>query len=329
MAFNSETGMLSCPACGREDQVEDFPKDFISAEFSEDEANEYHCENCGAVLITDKDTAATKCSFCGAGVVLAARLSGILAPQKVIPFTISKEKAIEAFKKWCRRGLLTPRGFMSANRIKDITGIYVPFWLYDLNSKVEVRGTGTRVRQYTKGDYIYTETSYFDIYRKMDLNYVKIPVDASEKMNDELMDKLEPFPYDQLKNFNFPYLAGYIAEKYQYDEQELLPRAKYKVSDFIESFIQSTVNGYNTVNFRSKQIDTKKVRAQYVLLPVWILTYDFNKAEHTFAMNGQTGKVVGKPPISRGKVAAWFGGIAGGAFLIQQLITHAILGGWF
>ena len=110
---------------------------------------------------------------------------------------------------------------MSADRIKDITGLYVPFWLYDLNSKVEVNATGTRIRTYTKGDYIYTETSYFDIYRNMDLNYVKIPVDASEKMNDELMDKLEPFPYNQLKEFNFPYLAGYIAEKYQYDDQEL------------------------------------------------------------------------------------------------------------
>ena len=29
--------------------------------------------------------------------------------------------------------------------------------------------------------------------------------------------------------------------------------------------------------------------------------YDYDQSEHTFAMNGQTGKVVGKPPLSFGK----------------------------
>src|SRR5690606_26207903 len=124
-------------------------EDFITTTFSEDEAKEYYCENCGAHVVTDADTTATHCSFCGAGVVLADRLSGDLAPAKVIPFTISKEEAIAAFKKWCKNGRLTPKGFMSADRIKKITGIYVPFWMYDLNSKAKVSALGTKVRTYT------------------------------------------------------------------------------------------------------------------------------------------------------------------------------------
>src|SRR5690606_30837637 len=126
-------------------------------------------------------TAATTCSFCGAGVVLQERLSGALAPAKVIPFTISKEEAMQAFKKWCRNGRLTPKGFMTADRIKGITGMYVPFWLYDLNTKAKVEAVGTKVRKYTRGDYEYTETKYYDVYRDIDLSYVKVPVDASEK----------------------------------------------------------------------------------------------------------------------------------------------------
>ena len=157
--------------------------------------------------------------FCGSAVVLSDRLSGELAPVMVIPFSITKEEAMKAFKKWCRNGLLTPSGFMTANRIKEITGIYVPFWLYELHNRVEVHGHGTKVRTHTQGDYQYTETQHFDIYRKIRLNYVKVPIDASEKMNDELMDKLEPFPYQQLKEFKTPYLAGYIAEKYSHDEE--------------------------------------------------------------------------------------------------------------
>lgn len=326
MAFDSESGTLSCSSCGRQDNIEDFSEDFITASFTDDEAKEYHCNNCGAVIITEAETTATSCSFCGAAVVLADRLSGHLAPAKVIPFSVSKEEAIQAFKKWCKNGRLTPKGFTAANRIKKITGIYVPFWLYDLNSKVHVQALATRVRTYTRGDYIYTETKHYDVYRDINLDYIKVPVDASEKMNDELMDKLEPYHYNQLKEFKTPYLAGYIAEKYNYDDEELFPRVKSKVSSFIDSYVRSTISGYSSVSYKQKQVHTKKIKSFYVLLPVWMLYYDFDNFEHTFAMNGQTGKVVGKPPISYGKVAAWLSGIAGASFVSLKVFSYLVGG---
>lgn len=329
MSFDPDSGELSCQSCGRQETIEDFPEELVTAAFSEDETKEYHCENCGAVLLTLAETTATRCSFCGAGVVIADRLSGSLAPAKVIPFTISKEEAVTAFKKWCRKGLLTPKGFMNADRIKSITGMYVPFWLFDLNSKVQVNAVGTKVRTYTSGEYIYTETKYYDAFRDIDLHYVKIPVDASEKMNDELMDKLEPFPYDQLKDFKTPYLAGYIAEKYNYTSDELLPRAKEKISDYIESYIRSTLSGYHSVHYNNKSIDTRNVKNDYVLLPVWMVSYDYNQSEHIFAMNGQTGKVVGKPPISTGKVVTWFSGTAAGTMLVLKGVSFLMGGGFW
>lgn len=328
MVFDGDTGMLSCPSCGKKDNIEEIPDPLKKQVFAEDEVKEYHCNSCGAVIVTEPETSATTCSFCGSAVVLSDRLSGELAPVKVIPFSITKEEAMKAFKKWCRNGLLTPSGFMTADRIKGITGIYVPFWLYELHNRVEVHGQGTKVRTYTQGDYQYTETEHFDIYRKIRLNYVRVPIDASEKMNDELMDKLEPFPYQQLKEFKTPYLAGYIAEKYSHDDEQLLPRAKEKISSFIDSYISSAVSGYTTVSYTNKRIDTTKKQADYVLLPVWMVHYDYNKSEYTFAMNGQTGKVVGKPPISKAKVAGWFAGISGVSLLSLKLISWAMGGGF-
>lgn len=327
MVFDADTGKLTCHSCGRQDDIENFPDEFIRNSFSQDETKEYHCKNCGAIIITEADTTATTCSFCGAGVILADRLSGEMAPAKVIPFTISKEEAMKAFKSWCKNGRLTPKGFMTADRVKNITGIYVPFWLYDLNSRVQVNAACTKVRTYTSGDYIYTETRHYDVYRDMNLDYIKIPVDASEKMNDELMDKLEPYKYNNLKDFKTPYLAGYIAEKYNYDESKLLPRAKSKIENYINAYINSTISGYSSVRYTNKNIDTKQKNAYYTLLPVWMVYYDYNNSVHTFAMNGQTGKVVGKPPISYKKVAAWFGGIAGGAFISLKLLALIMGGG--
>lgn len=366
MAFDTASGMLKCDSCSRKDSIEniaglpdtpdnaqvsydmdeddkralesayDYDYEDSSDEdeptyhetFREGEVTEYNCRNCGAVLLTDTQTTATKCSFCGAGIVISDRLSGNLAPDCIIPFSISKAQAQEAFEKWCRKGLLTPSDFRVADRIKDITGLYVPFWLYDLNGKGEVEATCTRVRTYTKGDWVYKETKYYHVYRKVDLDYLKVPCDASKKMDDTLMDKLEPYSYQNLKNFKMPYLAGYIAEKYDYNDDELLPRVKNRVQSYVESYIRSTIAGYSSVHINRKNISVRKKRSDYSLLPVWMVCYDYKQAEHTFAMNGQTGKIVGKPPISYGKVAAWFFGISGGSFLLFRIVT-LILGGEF
>jgi len=359
MAFDSDLGLLRCGSCGRTDIIEksteetdNSGEDNISYEmdendteaanaayehayqdasdsddptnhstYNEDEATEYRCNNCGAILITDAQTTATTCTFCGAGVVLGDRLTGSLSPAKVIPFTISKEKAQLEFKSWCKKGLLTPKGFMNADRIKNITGLYIPFWLYDLNGRGEVEATCTRVRTYTMGDYICTETKYYNVYRKVDLNYLRIPCDASKKMDDSLMDKLEPYQYSNLKDFNMPYLAGYIAEKYDFDDTALLPRVKDRVNSYVDSYVRSTIGGYSTVSYNRKDINVRQKRADYTLLPIWMVCYDYKQAEHIFAMNGQTGKIVGKPPLSIGKIAAWFTGISAGTFIILQLLT--------
>lgn len=326
MAFDSVSGNLSCASCGRNDSIDEFSDDYIINTFSEDEAKEYECNNCGAAVITDADTSATSCSFCGAGVVLADRVSGSLAPDMVLPFQISKEQAMEAFKKWCKNGRLTPDGFMSADRIKNITGMYVPFWLYDLHSVAEVRAKATKVRNYTQGDYIYTETKYYDVERKIDITFQKVPVDASKKMNDELMDKLEPYDFGKLKDFKTAYLAGYLAEKYNFNNRDLLPRVKSKVSSYINKYVSSTINGYSSVKYVEQNINTRERKAYYVLLPVWMVYYDFDKQEHTFAMNGVTGKVVGKPPLSKKKIATWWGSIAAISFIGMKILSF-IVGG--
>lgn len=359
MGFDSDTGMLRCNSCGRTDNIKDMAKGShdpsegdisydkdehdTAAEndafdnpyqdasnhdepinhstYNENEANQYHCNNCGAILITDALTTATTCSFCGAGVVLGDRLSGSLAPTKVLPFSISKENAQIAFKNWCRKGLLTPKGFMNADRIKNITGLYIPFWLYDLNGRGEAEAICTRIRTYEMGEYIYTETKYYQVYRKVDLNYSRVPCDASAKMDDTLMDKLEPFYYKDLQDFSMPYLAGYIAEKYDFDDTALLPRIKERVGSYVDSYVSSTISGYSSVMYNRKDINVRQKAADYTLLPIWMVCYDYKQAEHTFAMNGQTGKIVGKPPLSAGKIAAWFTGISAGAFILMRIIT--------
>lgn len=303
-------------------------KEWQHSNFSSSKVSEYHCNNCGAVVITDKDTIATSCSFCGAPVVLSDRVEGQLEPSRIIPFRINRDQATKAFKRWCKKGLLTPNEFKNADRVKNITGIYVPFWLYDLRGEGDIDATCTRVRTYTRGDYIYTETQYYHVYRKVKLNYSSVPTDASEKMNDQLMDRLEPYHNQELTNFEMPYLAGYLAEKYNFSSDDLFPRVTDKVGTYVDSYLRNTIHGYSSVIENRKDINIFKKNAYYTLLPVWMVCYDYKDSDHIFAMNGQTGKIVGKPPLSIPKMFGWFLGISSLAFLLIKIIAVCNGGPW-
>lgn len=345
MSFDTQSGTLHCESCGRQMSIDEMPKpelqegeepiqdfeDFVpNEEYNtyDTGAAEYQCQNCGATLITNEDTAATTCSFCGAPVMLGDRLSGTLAPSKVIPFKINKQQAEEAFRKWRGKGLLLPDDFKRGNRVKEVTGMYVPFWLYDMNARGEVHAVGTKVRSYTSGDYRVTETKYYDIYRRVDVNYNRIPADASAKMDDTMMDMLEPFPYNELKDFNVPYLAGYMAEKYNYTDKDMFPRIRKRTEQYAEQYIRGTMPGYTSITFNQKMIDVRQRNADYALLPVWMFCYNYTDGDHNFYMNGETGKICGKPPISKQKCILWFFIFGLILFALLKIFGLAVGGGW-
>lgn len=334
MSFNSTTGKLHCDSCGHDEEIEGykseefepFEEQFHSSTFEGDEVNQYQCNNCGAILLTDKDTTATTCSFCGSPVILGDRLTGALAPSKVIPFSISKKEAETAFKKWCRHGFLMPKDFKQADRIKKLTGMYVPFWLYNLQGQGEALAHCTKVHTHDDGNSIVTKTSHFDVYRKVDLRYCNVPADASEKMPDELMDKLEPFDYSNMKDFNTPYLAGYLSEKYNYTDKEMFPRVRQRATQYMEDFISNSIRGYASKNIINRDYNIGQLKADYALFPIWMVYYDYNHSEYTFAMNGQTGKIAGKPPLSKGKTIGGAAAITLVLFIICRIIT-ILMGG--
>lgn len=333
MVFDSNTGTLHCGSCDHEEQIEGYQKDyeafepqFHSATFDDEEARQYQCKNCGAVLVTDNHTAATICSFCGSPMILGERISGDYAPTKVIPFAISKEEATKAFQKWCRKLKFSPKEFTKGTRIKEVVGMYVPFWLYDLRGQGEARLHCTRTRVYDSGDETVTETRHYDVYRQVDLTLKGIPADASKKMADGLMDALEPFDYSAMKEFNTPYLAGFLSEKYNYTDKEMLPRVSKRAEEYIDQYISSTVTGYASSGIIDRDYHIGQLSAEYALLPVWMVYYDYDNAEYTFAMNGQTGKLAGNPPRSASKIAISIGLLTVLLFLICRIIT-VLLGG--
>ena len=162
----------------------------------------YCCPSCGAELLCDATTAATSCPYCGNPSVLPGQFAGILKPDFVLPFKLSKEDAIKALKKHYLKKPLLPSTFSKANHLEEIKGVYVPFWMYDGEASGSARFHATQVHTYTSGDYEITETSHYDVRRAGSIAFEKIPVDASSKMPDDYMDSIEPYDYAELKPFS-------------------------------------------------------------------------------------------------------------------------------
>ena len=279
-------------------------------------ARVYTCPDCGAEIVTDATTAATFCVFCHNPAIIQSQLSGDYRPSKVIPFKFDKEKAKETFKKWCRKKPLVPAIFKSAPELEKITGMYLPFWLYDCDVAGSMHATAQKIRTWRTGNYEYTETQYFEIFRDGTMFFKGVPADGSSKMEDNMMDLLEPFYYDQLIDFSMPYLSGYLAEKYDQDQNAVFPRIEKRVNEDTISELRESIKGYAAVQVEQSNVLFRSKFADYALLPVWMQTYKYNGKNYLFAMNGQTGKAVGNLPYSFKRAAAWFGGIAAAVFAI-------------
>lgn len=155
----------------------------------------YNCPSCGAELICDQTTAATSCPYCGNPSIVPGELSGALRPDWVIPFKLTKEKAIAALKEHYRKKPLLPKLFSSQNHLEEIKGVYAPFWLYDGETEGSATFHATKVRSWNQGAYRVTETSHFQCERRGSLSFRRIPVDSSTKMPDEHMDAIEPYDF--------------------------------------------------------------------------------------------------------------------------------------
>lgn len=296
-------------------------------EWSSDEQDAirtFQCPSCGGQIMTEASTAATFCPYCDNPTVLPSRLSGAIRPDAVLPFKTTREDAIAAFLQLCKGKFLLPRDFTQQQRLEHITGVYVPFWLYDCDGEYEGTYQATRVRHWSDSRYNYTKTDHYMVQRQASAKFRGIPMDGSVKADDTLMESIEPFNYTELEDFDMAYLTGFLADKYDVPSEKGEPRIRERVDESMRDQIRISLSNYTTCTPLSRDLQVKNSRAQYVLLPVWMLNTNFRGKIYTFAMNGQTGKISGDLPIcprrSMALFAAVFAGVTVGMTLLRALL---------
>ena len=305
---------------------EDFEwDDAASPEWTEEEQanmSSFICETCGGEIVGDSTMAATFCPYCENPTIIRGRLSGGLRPDGVIPFKTTKEDAKEAFLRLCKGKPLLPKLFTKESRLEKITGLYVPFWLYDCSADLDGQYKATRVRRWSDSQYNYTKTDYYMLSRSARADFIGIPMDGSTKMDDTVMESIEPFDLSAAVDFETAYLSGFLADKYDVEAAAGEPRVRQRVDATMDDMIRQSFSGYSSVTTTSKNLQVKHSKARYVLLPVWMLNTKYKDKVYTFAMNGQTRKMTGTLPIDKGRMWAWFFGLFGGISVGTFALFH-------
>ena len=285
----------------------------------------YVCPSCGAEIQSDGVTAATRCLYCGNPTVLPRELSGAFRPDLVAPFAVTRDRAEDALRKFMRHKPLLPKGFATESRVEEIAGVYIPYWLFDCHSEADISYNATRSHSHREGKYLVTRTDHYLARRRGGVDFENLPVDGSSKFTAEQTESIEPFDLKKAQPFDPAYLSGFLADRYDQDAEACAPRASQRVDESTKSLFQGTVSGYESAVPRSAHVEVQRGRIRYALLPVWLLNSQYKKNTYSFQVNGQTGKISGNLPVSRGKFWAWLLGVAAGATAAALLVMALVM----
>lgn len=278
LEYNIDTQNWKCKHCRKEYNLEEVKK--IKHNIKK-KLNELVCPTCNAKLIVNDNIISTKCIYCRNDVIVEKTQDKITTPDKIIPFKIGKKELKIILKEYTKNKKLLPENFDITKYINNAQGIYIPFWLFTNKYKATVR-------------------DYNKIVKKADIIFENIPLDANKHLDNNLIRSIEPYNYNEITKFDSSYLAGFIAQKYDVESKEGKKEIKERCALSIEELFSNPKSKYAVPNNLVNETLTDE-KAEYALLPVWLLDIEYNNENYLIIVNGQNGKISGHLPISKSK----------------------------
>ena len=341
LIFSPGASKMKCPYCGAETDCPtpkgpilemDFESQLSSLESSAatTTVTEVNCEACAATNQLEANATSGECAFCGTPFVQQPKSANVIMPQAVLPFSVTKEDAINTFRSWIDGLWFAPSKLKeNARDIEKLKGLYLPHWTYDAHTINDY--TGERGEYYYETEY-YEDSSGNEQSREVQrtswhyappgrvaVEFDDILVPASDTLPRKYVDELEPWDLQELTPYSDEYLSGFQSESYTTDLRGGFNIAKDKMAPKINSAIGSDIGG-DTYRINSKQSYYKNISFKYILLPVWISAYRYKEKTYQFLINARTGELQGDRPWDFTKVILIVLAILG-AFLILIVLS--------
>lgn len=324
LAFEPSTGRLACSFCGIEVMLQTAPADpekgyslfdlqNNSGRRLKTEEVKIVCSTCGGSFLTGSNAISGLCPYCGSNsIAVSGDATGTLEPSGIIPFKVGKDEAQDIFRQWINGRRFSPEDIARDSQITDLTGVYVPYWVFDCDIYSPYEG---KFGIFGKGEDSYTKyhisagTCRMDV---RDLTFV-----ASDRLeNDPFWKAVSTFDMSAILKYDPDRLAGFWSESYTVDGTAAWQKACGKIYDRLRKQIK-TLEKADVIANIDMQPQASNISAKYILAPVWITSFDYHGTLYRVLINGQTGNIVGKWPKSYKKLVPLF--ILIGAILLLSL----------
>ncbi len=243
----------------------------------------YTCSQCAGEIIINGTEASTTCIYCGNSNVVFSRIAKQRCPECLLPFSITKEEALDIVQKRISKGVFVPKEIKHFT-VDSIRGIYIPYWIInaDFTDSLVIKGKVKSGKN--------SVTRYFG--RAGHMRMRNLPLDASTMLADESSSRLEPFDLTKLKPFDEDYLAGFYSNVSDVTYSDLRNAAFIRAKEYFEEEALNDVKaGGKKVISSCPSLDVKNDMI-YAMLPAWFITFYYKGKFNTILVNGDTGKVV-------------------------------------
>lgn len=271
----------------------------------------YKCSRCGSESVFTTEMPNFTCSFCNYEVVNpVAYKTRIIQPSGMVPFHIDQQQSLSIFKTWLGKGWLAPGDLKEFARHDALHGIYLPFWTYDAQTNSEWSGYGGRyyweteyytdsqgkqqTRQVQRTEWIYRSGTYENFFND-------ILIGGANELSQKEYESIFPYKLEELVNFDARYLSGWKADVYDIAVNDGYVKAEAIMKDAIYG---ACANLCRIDTYKGLEVSTSYSNQTYkhILLPLWLCSYIYKKKKYHFLINGQTGAIHGKKPVSTIKV---------------------------
>ncbi len=289
------------------------PKWETSYASSEDsmECRIYTCSSCAAEIAVSEEEVSTFCAYCGQPTVIFSRIATTIRPKYIIPFTVTKERAISLIQDtFTKKGEFVPDDL--ANLKPDrVIGIYIPYYLYDihyydrqlLQGKIKHETYGSRYKHMSIQSTNTPQIRYYE--REAECDFTNIAVDASIQLNNTISQRLEPYYTLKMVPFSPEYLSGFYTDFRDVDPNQLDALATLRAMKLFNDSITQSIFAKEVSAIKSDpKIEIKK--REYALFPAWFVTFRYENIPYTILVNGQTEKILGSVPIDKKRAKTFF-----------------------
>ena len=298
----------------------------------EAEKKSVKCQTCGAISVFDPARVSQRCDFCGStALVPYEQARAPIRPESLLEFRVPETKVRDDIRQWYGSRFWAPNAMKSRSLTDTVHGIYLPYWTFDAQVHADWQAeagyhyyttetytdsdgkTATRQVQHTRWEPAWGQVDHF---------FDDDLVPASKGVQADLLRQIEPFPTtSDLKPYDPAFLSGWVVEQYQIDLISAAQMSQQSMEGAMRGMCSSQVPGDTQRNLQV-QTDYSGQTFKHILVPVWLLSYTYGSTSYQVVINGYTGTIAGKYPLSWFKIA-----LAVFLAIIVAVIAFALFGG--